>query len=348
MAAAGNGKRGGKRGPTSHDVAHRAGVSQSTVSRALSGDPNVSEVTRQRVVAAAKALSYSPDMVARSLITRRTNRVGVVISNITNPFYPLLVERLDRDLAELGYSMLLFKHEESIERELISHFVSRSVDGLIFTSAELDLPLAPELHASEVPVIFLNRYIADERFDRVVSDNVAGGRRAGELLAELGHQRIALVSGPPETSTARDRDEGFMAALAELGQPIAPELRMAGAYAHETGVRACQELMRLDEPPSAIFCGNDVIALGVWDAAVSSGVLIPAELSVLGFDDIEMASWDSIALTTIRQPLAEMAQASAAMLVERLEGTYAGEARKRLFPTELIFRRTIGPHRPKR
>ncbi|HEY0318798.1 MAG TPA: LacI family DNA-binding transcriptional regulator [Solirubrobacterales bacterium] len=345
MASVGNSKRGGKRGPTSHDVADRAGVSQSTVSRALSGDPNVSEVTRQRVIAAAQALNYSPDTIARSLITRRTNRIGVVISDITNPFYPLLVERLDRDLGDLGYTMLLFKHEKSIERELISHFVSRSVDGLIFTSAELDLPLAPELHSAEVPVIFLNRYIDDEGFDRVVSDNLAGGRRAGELLAELGHRRIALVSGPPETSTARDRDEGFVGALSELGQPIAAELRMSGPYEHETGVRACRELLSLDDPPSAIFCGNDVIALGVWDAAISAGVRIPEDLSVLGFDDIDIASWNSIALTTIRQPLTEMAHASAEMLVERLEGSYSGAARKRLFPTELIFRRTIGPCR---
>lgn len=345
MAAGGQSRRGGRRGPTSHDVADRAGVSQSTVSRALSGDPNVSEVTRQRVIAAAEALDYSPDTIARSLITRRTNRVGVVISNITNPFYPLLVERLDQDLGDLGYSMLLFRHEQSIERELINHFVSRSVDGLIFTSAELDLPLAAELNSAAVPVIFLNRYIDDPGFDRVVSDNVAGGRRAGELLAELGHERIALVSGPRETSTARDRDEGFLAALAELGRPLAAELRMSGPYEHETGVRACRQLMALDDPPSAIFCGNDVIALGVWDAAVSAGLAIPEDLSVLGFDDIDIASWDSIGLTTIRQPLTEMARASAEMLVERLEGTYEGPARHRLFATELIFRRTIGPHR---
>lgn len=314
------------------------------MSRALSGDPNVSEVTRQRVIAAATALNYTPDIVARSLITRRTNRIGVVTSNIINPFYPLLVERLDRELGDRGYTMILFKHEESIESELISQFVSRSVDGLIFTSAELELPLAPELHAAGVPTVFLNRYIDDERFDRVVSDNVAGGRRAGELLTELGHERIALVSGPPQTSTARDRDQGFLAALAERGMPIAEELRMAGPYAHRTGVEAAARLLAAKDPPSAVFCGNDVIALGVWDAANAAGVRMPEQLSVLGFDDIEITSWASIELTTIRQPLAEMARAATEMLIERLEGEYEGGPRRRTFPIELIFRRTVGPN----
>jgi len=327
-------------------VARRAGVSQSTVSRALSGDPNVSELTRERVIAAAQALEYAPDIVARSLITRRTNRIGVVISNIINPFYPLLVERLDSDLQDLGHSMVLFKHEQSNERELLDHFAGRSVDGLIFTSAELHLPLAAELHGAGVPVVFLNRYIDDERFDRVVSDNVAGGRRAGELLVELGHERIALVSGPAETSTARDRDRGFLAALSELGRPLDRSLRMAGPYTHGTGLDAGRALLALERPPSAVFCGNDVIALGVWDAAISAGMRIPEQLSVLGFDDIDIASWEAIALTTIRQPLAAMARAAARMLVERIDAAGQGadeEARHRVFPTELVMRRTVGP-----
>ncbi len=331
-----------RRGPTSHDVARRAGVSQSTVSRALSGDPNVSEVTRQRVIAAAQALSYSPDAVARSLITRRTQRVGVVVTNLTNPFYALLAECLDRDLASLGYRMILFRHEESAGGDLVSHFLGRSVDGLIFTSAELGLPLAEELFAANVPVIFLNRHIDDDRFDRVVSDNVAGGRRAAELLLELGHERIALVSGPAQTSTARERDEGFISLLTERERPLEEELRMSGPYSHQTGLDACHRLLALERPPTAIFCGNDVIALGVWDAAVSSGLRIPEDLSVLGFDDIDIASWESISLTTIRQPLKEMARAAAEMLVDRLEDRHEGEGRVLVFPTELIFRRTVG------
>jgi LacI family transcriptional regulator, galactose operon repressor len=339
------GKGRGRRGPTSHDVAARAGVSQSTVSRALSGDPNVSEVTRQRVIAAAAALDYTADAGARSLITRRTNRVGVVLSNITNPFYPLMVERLDLELARLGYGMILFRHEDSGDDALLGHVRSRSVDGLIFTSAVLGLSFADRLEESEIPIVFLNREIDDERFDRVVSDNVGGGRRAAELLVELGHERIALVSGPEDTSTARDRDRGFEETLAQRGRPLSPDLVTAGPYSHETGAAAFARFDEMKEPPTAIFCGNDVIALGVWDAAISAGRRIPEDVSVLGFDDIDMASWDAISLTTVRQPIHKMARTATELLVERLDGSYEGPGRRRVFPTELIFRRTVGPPR---
>src|SRR4051794_40430056 len=145
-----------RRGPTSHDVARRAGVSQSTVSRALSGDPNVSEVTRAKVVEAAKELDYSPDVVARSLITRKTKRVGVVVSDITNPFYPLLVEVLERDLTALGYSMILFNEQKADEQQdLIELWLGRAVDGFVIASAELGFPAADRLHSAEVPVVFL-------------------------------------------------------------------------------------------------------------------------------------------------------------------------------------------------
>lgn len=339
------GKGRGRRGPTSHDVAARANVSQSTVSRALSGDPNVSEVTRQRVIAAAQALHYTADAGARSLITRRTDRVGVVLSNITNPFYPLLVERLDLELARLGYGMILFRHENAGDDALVAHVRSRSVDGLIFTSAVLGLSFADRLEDSEIPIVFLNREIDDDRFDRVVSDNVGGGKRAAELLVELGHERIALVSGPADTSTARDRDIGFLATLADRGRPLPSELTTSGPYSHETGADAFARFDQLPDPPTAIFCGNDVIALGVWDAAISAGRRIPQDLSVLGFDDIDMASWDAISLTTVRQPLPKMARTATEMLIERLDGSYEGPGRRRVFPTELIFRRTVGPPR---
>jgi LacI family transcriptional regulator len=324
-------------------VARRAGVSQSTVSRALSGDPNVSEETRAKVVAAAEELDYAPDLTARSLITRESRRVGVVVSNITNPFYPHLVDVLERDFSALGYSMLLFNEQEADEQQnFLSLYQGRAVDGFVFASAVIGFAAADRLHDSSVPVVFLNRHIDDGRFDRVVSDNHAGARLAAEHLVELGHLRIAQIAGPSETSTARERDDGFRSALAELGHPLAEELSLAGPYDHSTGLEGCRELLGADHPPTAIFCGNDVIALGAWDAAVSAGIRIPDELSIVGFDDIAMTSWDSIGLTTVRQPLAEMARVSAEILVERL-GNGAGPApRERVFETELVVRRTTG------
>jgi LacI family transcriptional regulator len=333
-----------RRPPTSHDVAELAGVAQSTVSRALSGDPNISEKTRVRVTDAARRLNYSPNVIARSLITRRTNRVGVFISDITNPFYPELVEGLEREFAELGYDIIIFSDGATrTTRDHVEHFLGSTIDGFVFTSAELGFPLTERLAAAEAPTVFLNRHIDDDRFDRVVSDNAGGGRLAGELLVQLGHTRIAQISGPPQTSTARDRDAGFGTSLAELGVEFDRRHHRHGPYAHETGFEGCRSLLAQDPPPTAIFCGNDVIALGAWDAAVSAGLDIPRDLSVIGFDDILVGSWSAIGLTTVRQPLREMACGSAGFLVGRLEGDYEGPGRVLEYPVEMVMRRTAGP-----
>lgn len=333
-----------RRSPTSHEVAALAGVAQSTVSRALSGDPNISEQTRERVVAAARRLNYSPNVIARSLITRRANRVGVFLADITNPFYPELVEGLEREFAALGYDLILFSEGSARgERDQVDQFLGSTIDGLVFTSAELDFPLAERLARAAAPTVFLNRHIDDDRFDRVVCDNVGGGRLAGELLVELGHTRIARISGPPRTSTARDRDTGFQAALAERGVGCPEAYRRHGPYSHRTGFEGCRSLLAADPPPTAIFCGNDVIALGAWDAAVSAGLEVPGDLSVVGFDDIVVGAWDAIGLTTVRQPLGPMARSSAELLVGRLEGDYEGPGRALEYPVEMVRRRTAGP-----
>ncbi len=333
-----------RRAPTSHDVAELAGVAQSTVSRALSGDRNISERTREQVVEAARRLNYSPNVMARSLITRRANRVGIFLSGLTNPFYPELVEGLEREFGALGYDIILFSESSArADQDQLDHFLGSTIDGLVFTSARLDFPLADRLAAATAPTVFLNRHIDDDRFDRVVSDNVAGGRLAGELLVGLGHTRIAQISGPPQTSTARDRDAGFVAALKQLGAKLDRRYRRHGPYTHETGFDGCRSLLTTDPPPTAIFCGNDVIALGAWDAAVSAGLEIPRDLTVIGFDDIPVGAWRAIGLTTVRQPLGEMARGSAEFLVDRLEGRHEGPGRVLSYPVEMVNRRTAGP-----
>ena len=327
---------------TSKDIARALSISQSTVSRALRGDPRVAPTTIARVLEAAERMHYTPNLAARSLITRRTSTVGVVVSDITNPFYPELVEILHNEFALVGYRTILLNErtDARLERYVAELVGGRAVDGLVYTSAALDAPLVG-VATEWVPIVLLNRASDTVAADTVVSDNLAGGRLAAELLIAHGHRRIALIAGPENASTARDRELGFLAQLEEAGIPFDPRLRRVGRFTHESGYHWCLELLALDPRPTAVFAANDVVAFGVLDAARRLGVRVPEDLSVVGFDDIDMARWEGFSLTTIRQPLAEMSRTAATMLLARLSSDEPRPTRTRVFPVEAVQRGTL-------
>jgi LacI family transcriptional regulator len=326
---------------TSRDIAREAGVSQPTVSRALRGDPRVAPATAALVHSTARRLGYVPDAAAQSLITRRTGTVAIVVADITNPFYPELVEALHDELGRASQRTVLL-NERTDARGVDTLMRAGVVDGAIVATATLDDRTRTLLTTERAPIVQLVREVEDVGRDAVVSDNPGGAALAAELLARLGHSRIGQISGPPDTSTARDRDVGFAAALRDLGLPHDASLRRVGEYSHRTGYQGCLELLELPEPPTAIFCGNDVIALGAIDAARRRGVPVPDRLSIVGFDDISLAGWESFRLTTVRQPLVDMARAAVHALVRRIDGDDS-EPRRTVFPTELIQRATTGP-----
>lgn len=329
-------------GVTSKDIARELAISQSTVSRALRRDPRVAPATIARVLAAAERMHYTPNLAARSLITRRTSTIGVVVSDITNPFYPELVEILHNEFALVGYRTILLNErtDARLERYVADLVGGGAVDGLVYTSAVLDAPLVGG-STERLPVVLLNRSSDTADADTVVSDNVGGGRLAAELFLARGHRRIALVAGPGNASTARDRELGFAEQLAARGAPLDPRLRRVGQFSHESGYHWCLELLALDPRPTAIFAANDVVAFGVLDAARRLGVRVPEELSVIGFDDIDMARWEGFGLTTIRQPLAEMARAAAGLLLERIASETSTRTSTRVFPVEAVHRATL-------
>lgn len=330
---------------TSRDIAREAGVSQPTVSRALRGDPRVARATVALVETTARRLGYVPNAAGRSLRTRRTGTVAIVIADITNPFYPELVQALHHELALSGYRSVLLNERTDVRgAEDVGELLrSGLVDGAIVATATLDERTRALLREERTPIVQVVREVADVPRDAVVCDNAGGGELAAELLAGLGHRRIAVIAGAADASTTRARHTGFAAALARLGLELDPALVRDGDFAHHSGYTACLDLLNLAEPPTAIFCSNDVIAFGALDAARRRRVPVPERLSIVGFDDVSLAGWESFRLTTVRQPLAEMAHEAARMLIARLGAAGDAPPRRTVFPVELIRRDTAAP-----
>lgn len=330
---------------TSHDVAREVGVSQSTVSRALRRDPRVDPATAARVVSAAERLGYAPNASARSLVTHRTRTVAVVLADITNPFYPQLVEALHEQLGRAGYRMILFNERTDARGDggIEMLLNSGGADGALFLSVTVDAGVSELMSAAPVPTVLLNRDVRGPRVDRVMADHHGGAVQVADLLVALGHARHAFIAGPMNTSTSRDREAGFRSALERHGLGLDPALRRAGEFTHQSGFQWATELLGLDDPPTAIFCANDVIAFGALDATRRLKIDVPREVSIVGFDDIPMAGWEAFSLTTVRQPLTDMARDAARLLISRIEGHEEPEPSRIVFPTHLVQRATTGP-----
>jgi LacI family transcriptional regulator len=332
---------------TSRELAEITGLSQTTVSRALRGDARVAEETSVLVLGAARRLGYVPNAAARALNTGRTGTIGVVVADFTNPFYPELVEFLHDELTRSGYRMVLLNERTEVRGDagLRPLLQGHAVDGMLFASATLGVRTGELLSSANVPMVLLNRDIEAKHVDAVVADNEGGAELAADLLCELGHTAIAAVMGPQNASTAKTRLAGFRKGLRQHGLELRPALVRTDEFSHQTGYQNALALLESDEPPTAIFCGNDAIAFGVLDAARRLGVDVPEQLSVIGFDDVAMAGWEAFRLTTVRQPLAQMGKEAVRILVDRLEGVAPDKATRRVFPTHLVQRATTAPPR---
>jgi LacI family transcriptional regulator len=323
------------RQPTSHDVARAAGVSQPTVSRALRGDPRVAPATRDRVLDAARELGYVASARGRSLSTRRTDRIGVVVEDLDNPFYLELLDELHDRLELAGVRMIVFtpRHDDPQGHERL---VDGSIDGVVLTTTFLDSPLPGLLRERGFPTVLLNRVVDGDGFTTCSVDNVRGGGLAARALLDAGHREIAAIFGPLETSTGRDRERGVRAELRAQGVRLAGLRR--GGYTYETGHAGALELLGGVARPTALLCGNDVIALGALNACHRLGLRVPEHVSVVGFDDIAMADWDLYRLTTVRQDLRRMAQIAVELVLEPPE-----EPTRIVLPSALVRRATVGP-----
>jgi DNA-binding LacI/PurR family transcriptional regulator len=328
---------------TSFDVARAAGVSQPTVSRALRNVPGTSPETRQRVRAAAAELGYVVSEVGRNLSTRRTGRVAVVSDELTNPYYPELVEPLRRVLAAAGLGMVIVSDSRraAVTAEALA---DGSYDGVILTTTTRDSLLPRNLSARGVPHVLANRVLDVPECPSCSMDNRGGARGVAELLLSLGHSSIGWVQGPVDTSTGRGRAAALTEALRAAGVPPPREWRVRTAFDHDAALRAGLAMLGSTEPPTAVACGNDVIALGVLSAARRLGMRVPEDLTVIGFDDIGMASWPVIDLTTVHCDLERLADVAVHLLIEEMHERSA-EPAEHVLPVSVVLRSTHGPPR---
>jgi LacI family transcriptional regulator len=329
---------------TSVDLAAHLGLSQSTVSRVMRGDPAVTEKTTKRVLAAARELGYVPNSAARSLVTKRARAIGVVVADLKSPFYPAVVDAIQHRLSQQGYRMALIR-DPDIPKDVDSVDVldPATVDGMIFVSARRKSRTVRKVLERNTPVVLLSRNDPTLNLEAVLSDDEGAGELVIDHLAGLGHREIAILSVPRDRTNGAAREDGARRALKRRGIAVPKSYVLRGEIDHEHGVQMATELLSVDRPPSAIFCVTDELAFAALDAAARLGVRIPEELSVVGFDDSPQAEWAMINLTTVHQPIEDMAGEAVRLLLARIDQDVPEQPGARVFPVTLHVRGTTGP-----
>ena len=305
---------------TSIEVARRAGVSQSAVSRVFTPGASVSEGTAEKVRKAAAELGYRPNVLARSLITGRSRMIGLVVAYLENYFYPEALEKLSNALQAKGYHVLIFmaSQKEGNFDKVLEEILDYQVDGIIMASVELSSELSYRCQAAGVPVVLFNRHQGNSSISAVTSDNVAGARDLALFLSRAGHRRIGHIAGFEGASTQLDREKGFLAGLKQSGLEL--HARGVGNYDPEMARVAARAMFDRADHPDAVFVANDHMAFFVMDVLrFELGLRVPEDVSVVGYDDVPPAAWPAYDLTTVRQRANLMVERTVEMLMERIE-----------------------------
>jgi LacI family transcriptional regulator len=331
---------------TLKDVARRAGVHPATASRALNPETRllVSEETANRVLAAATALGYRPNAVARSLRTRRSHTIGVLIPDLNNPLFPPIVRGLADRLELHGYVALIGNTDgdEARERRVYEQLRARHVDGYVLATARLRDPLLEDAARSGAPVVLMNRIAADDSFPSVTVDNEAGVRLVVDHLVALGHRNIACIAGPQDVSTGLARYRAFRTAMTDAGLPVPDSrVRFARAFSIEEGLRCAREILATDDGCTAVAASNDMLAVGCYLALDDAGLTCPADISVVGFNDMPFIDMLRPPLTTVAFSHDQVGAHAADLLIERLNGG-SGPAKVIYVVPRLVVRGSTG------
>jgi DNA-binding LacI/PurR family transcriptional regulator len=334
---------------TIKDVAGRAGVSTATVSRVLSGITGVREPLKSQVIDAARMLGYRPNRAARDLRARSSRTIGVLIPDIENPFFTSVIRGIEETLQATGYSLQLANYNEDPDRETthLETFRAEGVGGLIFAASRTPSPLYQLLSDSGMTMVAVSRAPGRLRVDQVTTANRDGAYTATTHLISRGHRRVAFINGPAELNTARDRQEGYEAALRDSGLPVEERLIVHCDFRQRAGYEAMNRILESGSKPTAVFAASNLLTLGALQAIHEHALDIPGQIAIVGFDDMSWAMSLRPPLTTVAQPAIEVGQTAAQLLLDRLRKP--DQPRKQIvLETHLMVRASCGPVHAKR
>jgi DNA-binding LacI/PurR family transcriptional regulator len=332
--------------PTIKDVAQRAGVSLATVSRVLNGYPHVAPDVRARVLDAIEALNYRPSRVAQRLRAPQSRLIGIIFSDIKNPFYTLALSGIEQVLSEQGLSVLLGNSNSDQDREdnFIALMKAEDVAGLIIAPVKEDSALLADMAQEHLPVVVIDRNLSHMGLDTVLADNRTGAYQAIKYLIQLGHRHIAAVNGPQHLTSGRERYAGFLQAIDEAGLAADPSLIRFGDFQLESGYSLTQEILSQPQKPTALFVANNLMTIGALNAIHEMNYRIPDDLSVIGFDDLPWAISLNPPLTTVSQPTFEIGVRAAELLLDHIAHPDR-PAQTVILDTQLVVRASCSPPR---
>jgi LacI family transcriptional regulator len=330
---------------TIRDVARRSGVSSMTVSRVINRSERVSPETRRRVEQAIAELGYVPSRLARGLIRQKTGTLSLIVPDVANPFFTLIVRGAEDVARRADYRIILCdtRADLTIEREVIEEMIAHRVEGIaIAPVSDRSRSHLRRLAQFGVPFVLIDRTVAGVECDVVVGDSAAGARRLVEHLISLGHRRIGFIVESDEVSTARDRHQGYVQALAAAGLPFEPGLVIRSTVDPNGGFDGMRRLLELEDPPTAVFTVNNLVAVGAIEAVRANGLEVPQDMALVCFDDIEYASRLYPFLTVMAQPAETLGALGTQLLLDRIEGRAPDQSRVVVLPARFIVRRSCG------
>lgn len=335
---------------TIYDVAQKAGVSISTVSRVLNNNPNVLEDTRQKVLEAIKELNFKPNPIARGLVAKQTSLIEVFFSwsgyqfNLQSAWYVGLLNGINEVVQENQYGLLINTIAGVFDpQEVYRKVYHNAVDGVLMVSPYLEERDVLQMMDQKVPVVLIGYRTDDPRMDYVDSDNVQASVTVVDHLVKLGHKKIAFISGQAKTSrNATDRLKGFHQAMAKNGLEVPADHLVEGDFMRPSGEEAMKKLLALPDRPTAVFASNDLMALGAWDVIEEAGLTVGGDIALVGFDDITEAFTPPYSLTTVRQDYRAISVEATRMLLEKIQSANNWKPRQVLVPTQLVVRQSCG------